>query len=160
MKQNIIKNGIIAGVAAIGYALLFYYTRKEWLFTGSYTFSSLIIYLFFMHQAAKKVAKEDFNVVLKAAFGVFVLANAIYYAFDYALFNIIDPSLVDIQKEEMIQYYSSASKSVEEQNTLIQGIQDAQYHQFKGISFSFAKGAIGGFGLAILITYLLKRNDR
>ena len=48
MKQNIIKNGIMAGVVAIGYVLLFYYINKEWLFTGTFVFSSLLFYLFFM----------------------------------------------------------------------------------------------------------------
>lgn len=157
MKQNIIKNGIIAGVAAIGYVLLFYYTRKEYIFTAFYTFSSLIFYIFFMHQAAKKVVNEDFNIVLKTAFGVFVVANLIYYGFDYILFNVIDPSLADMQKNEMIEYFASAAKSVEEQNQVTQSIRDSSYHGIKGISFSFAKGAIAGFGLSILITYLLKR---
>lgn len=160
MKQNIIKNGIIAGVAAIGYVLLFYYTRKELIFSALYTFSSLVIYIYFMYQAAKMVVKEDFNIVLRTAFAVFVIANAVYYCFDYALFNIIDTSLVDIQKDQMIEYYATEAKSVEEQNQVTQGIKDADYHGFKGISFSFAKGAIGGFGLSILITYLLKRSEK
>ena len=103
MKQNIIKNGIMAGVVAIGYVLLFYYTQKEWLFTGSFVFSSLLIYLFFMYQTAKTVAKEDYKIVLRAAFGVFILANVVYYAFDYVLFNMIDKSLIDVQKESMIR---------------------------------------------------------
>lgn len=160
MKQNIIKNGIMAGVVAIGYVLLFYYINKEWLFTGTFVFSSLLFYLFFMYQAAKTVAKEDFKIVLRAAFGVFILANVIYYAFDYVLFNMIDKSLIDVQKESMIQYYASGAKSVEDQNQLSQSIEDAQFHDFKGIAFNFAKGAIGGFGLAIVISFLIKRKER
>lgn len=160
MKQNIIKNGIIAGVVAIGYVLLFYYIRKEWIFTAGYTFSSLLIYLFFMYQAAKDLGKEDFRIVLRIAFGVFVLANTLYYAFDYVLFNQIDPSLAILQKNVMINYYSSGAKSVQEQNQMYESIQNADFHNIKGIAFNFAKGAIGGFGLSILITYLIKRKEQ
>lgn len=160
MKQNIIKNGIIAGVAVIGYVLLFYYTHKEWLFTAGFVFSSLLIYLFFMYQAAKQVANEDFKMVLKAAFGVFVVTNVIYYGFDYVLFNMIDTSLIYIQKESMIQYYASGAKSVQDQNQLSESIGEAQFHDIKGLAFNFAKGAIGGFGLAIMISILIKRRER
>ncbi len=160
MKQNIIKNGIIAGVAAIGYVLLFYYIKKDLIFSATYTFSSLVIYLIFMYQAVKTLGKEDFKTVLRTAFGVFVLANVIYYAFDYVLFNIIDKSLADIQKGIMIQYYSAGAKSVTEQNELNLSIENAQFHNVKGITFNFAKGAIGGFGLAILVSYLIKRREQ
>ena len=90
MKQNIIKNGILAGVAAIGYVSLFYYIKKDLIFSATYTFSSLVIYLIFMFQAVKTLGKEDFRTVLRTAFGVFILANVVYYAFDYVLFNYID----------------------------------------------------------------------
>ena len=157
MKQNIIKNGIIAGVATIGYVLLFYYTGKERLFTATFTFSSILIYVYFMYSAANNVAKEEFKTVLRAAFAVFILANLIYYTFDFMLFNVIDKSLAEVQKDVMIQYYAERAKEVEEQNLIRQGIQDGQFHSIKGTFFSFAKGAIGGFGLAVLITFLIKR---
>ena len=160
MKQNIIKNGIIAGVAAIGYVLLFYYTKKDLIFSATYTFSSLVIYLIFMYQAVKTLGKEDFRTVLRTAFSVFILANVVYYAFDYVLFNYIDKSLGNLQKDVMIGYYSAGAKSVQEQNQLQESIQNADFHNFKGISFNFAKGAIGGFGLAILISYLIKRREQ
>ncbi len=160
MKQNIIKNGIIAGVVAIGYVLLFYYTKKDLIFSATYTFSSLVIYLIFMYQAVKTLGKEDFKTVLRTAFGVFIVANVVYYAFDYLLFNYIDKSLGLLQKDIMIGYYSAGAKSVQEQNQLQESIQNADFHNFKGISFNFAKGAIGGFGLAILISYLIKRREQ
>ena len=160
MKQNIIKNGILAGVAAIGYVSLFYYIKKDLIFSATYTFSSLVIYLIFMFQAVKTLGKEDFRTVLRTAFGVFILANVVYYAFDYVLFNYIDKSLGILQKDVMIGYYSAGAKSVQEQNQLYESIQNADFHNFKGISFNFAKGAIGGFGLAILVSYLIKRREQ
>jgi hypothetical protein len=113
-----------------------------------------------MFQAIKTLGKEDFKTVLRTAFGVFIVANIVYYAFDYVLFNHIDKSLGLLQKEVMIGYYSAGAKSVQEQNLLYESIQTTDFHNFKGISFNFAKGAIGGFGLAILVSYLIKRREQ
>lgn len=71
MKQKILLNGIIAGIAVVGYVLLFYYMDKASALGASVRFSSLLIYVLFMYLAIKNVDSTDFKVLLRGAFGVF-----------------------------------------------------------------------------------------
>jgi hypothetical protein len=157
MKQTILKYGIMAGVAVVGYFLLFYTINKT-LMLGPYVqLPSYLVYFGFMFLASKSHFNLDFKQILKIAFGVFVVANLIYYAFDFYLFNLIDKSLGDIQKDLMLDYYKAGAKTVQEASALTQSIENGDFHDIKTLSFGYARGAIGGFGMAILVAYLVKR---
>jgi Protein of unknown function (DUF4199) len=157
MKQTIIKYGIMAGLAVVGYFLLFYSINKTMMLGPSAQLPSYLIYLGFMFWAAKQYSHLDFKDILKVAFGVFVLTNLCYYVFDYYLFNVMDKALGDIQKDLMLDYFEGAAKSVEEASLRTQNIQNGDYHSLKSLIFAYAKGAIGGFGMAILVSYLVKK---
>lgn len=159
MKQNILKYGTMAGMSLIGYFLLFYYYDKNTMLGATVQFSSYLIYALFMFLAAKNVAKQDFKTVLRTAFAVFIVTNLFYYTFDYVLFNMVDKSLADVQKNMMLEYYTANLKTVEGTKEMTDNIYNGNFHSLKSISFGFAKGAIGGFGLAILISYFVKKSS-
>jgi hypothetical protein len=159
MKQNKIIQGIIAGAVVIGYALLLYTTQKTNLFTTWFYFSSLLIYAFFMYRAAKSVAHLEFRAVLQGTFVVFLIANALWYVFDYTLYNVFDKTLAQVQADAAINYYKAAGVTGEELEKTADIIRQSDIHNIKSLATGFAKGAIGGFGLAVALTALVKRHS-
>ena len=129
MKQKIILYGIIAGIAVIGYVLLFYFMDNTWALGASVRFSSLLIYALFMYLGIKDTNTTDFKVLLRGAFAIFLIANALYYVFDFVLFNYIDPSLIDIEKEMAIELYRP-NTPINELYDMEQGIRNAVAHNF------------------------------
>jgi hypothetical protein len=156
MKQKILLNGIIAGVAVVGYVLLFYYMDRQSVFSASVRLSSLLVSAFFMFLTIKGIKDADFKVLLRGAFAVFLMANAAYYVYDYVLFNYIDPSLVDIEKEMAIEAYRP-STPITELYDMEQNIRNAKGHTFSSNAMQFARWSILGFGVSLLVTYLVKR---
>jgi hypothetical protein len=179
MKFNTLIKGLLAGVAVVAYTFAVYSFKKEYLFTGTFYFSSLLIYAVFMYWAASQTAKEsfaqpvyavnpeqdevqdtqnegDFRGTLRSAFGVFLIANALYYLFDYWLFNYFDPYMNQIQAEAAIEMFR-ASTPLEEMQKLSENIRNSNIHNVKSLLFQFGKGAIGGFGLSVVLTFLALR---
>ena len=149
----------MAGITLIGYFLLFYYTDKNTMLGQSVQLSSYLVYALFMFLAAKSVGQEDFKTVLRTAFGVFVVTNLFYYIFDFVLFNTMDKSLADMQKTMMIDYYTANIKTVQETKEMRDNILNGNFHTISSLAFGFAKGAIGGFLLAVIISFLVKKME-
>jgi hypothetical protein len=156
MKQKILLNGIIAGIAVVGYVLLFYYMDRQSALSTSVRLSALLIAAFFMFLTIKDVKDPDFKVLLRGAFAVFLMANAAYYVYDFVLFNYIDPSLVDIEKEMAIEAYRPTT-DIKDLFDMEQNIRNAKAHNFSSNALQFARWAIPGFGLSLLVSYLVKR---
>jgi hypothetical protein len=165
MRDNSgITYGLLAGMAVVGYFLLFYFIDAQWMLSAGVTWSSLLIYLLFMVFACRKdVAEKEepsFRVFLRSAFTVFVIANASYYLFYYLMFNVFDPSLADVQRDMLEASLArneniltpAIKKTIEEQ---IQG--DDFGVSFKDTFFGFAWGLIGGFILAAIVAAIFDR---
>ncbi len=156
MKKTIFTYGILAGLAAEAYAFLMYNVQKANLFSMWFYTSSLLLYAFAMYFAAKKAQISDFKVVLRTAFSVFLIANIVYYFFDFALFNHIDPSLKTMQADAAIAYLKP-NTLLEEQMKMEENIRSSDIHDAASLFKQYLKAAIGGFVLSFLITYLVKR---
>ena len=109
-----------------------------------------------MYLAAKRAISEDFKGVLRTAFSVFLIANALYYVFDFILFNYIDRSLTVFQADAAIAYLKP-STPLEEQIKMEENIRSADIHNVSSLLKNYVRGAIGGFGLSVLVSYLVKR---
>ena len=156
MKQTIFTYSFLAGVATIAYAFSVYTFQKAGFFSTWFYVTSLVIYGFFMYLAAKKAISEDFKVVLRTAFAVFLIANALYYAFDFILFNYMDKSLSAFQADAAIAYLKP-STPLEEQIKMEENIRSSDIHSISFLLRNYVKAAIGGFGLSVLVSYLVKR---
>ena len=156
MKQTIFTHGLLAGVATIAYAFSVYTFQKAGFFTIWFYVTSLVIYGFFMYLAAKKAISEDFKAVLRTAFAVFLIANALYYAFDFILFNYIDKSFAILQADAAIAD-SKLYTPLEEQIRTEENIRSGDIHSVSFLLRNYVKAAIGGFGLSVLVSYLVKR---
>jgi hypothetical protein len=156
MKKTIFIYGILAGIAAVAYAFLMYSMQKGQLFSMWYYVTSLVLYAFAMYFAAKQAVLEDFKVVLRAAFAVFLIANIVYYCFDFALFNALDKSLATFQADAAIAYLKP-NTPLEEQVRMEENIRSADIHTVSALIKQYVKAAIGGFGLSVFVAYLIKR---
>ncbi len=163
-----IRYGLFAGGATVLYFVFFYFLNKNLLVQPAVVWATMIFYVVAMLAAARSVASSDFRVTLKAAFVTFLVANVVYYNFYYVLFAVADPSLLVLQKNQAVeqaQQLSQQANTPQLQQQWQAAINDLEQNGNKLSYFqilqSMAQGAIGGFLLSALLTFLvrLKRND-
>ncbi len=168
-----VKYGLIAGIGTVAYFLLFYFIRKPLLFNPFVYWASLGIYLALMWRAlqeeqhaveAGSTAGErlGFQAALRTAFLVFVIANLSYYLFYYLLYGLIDPGLIDLQREVMRESLKNAGKFLSEEQVAqmresTEG--DALIPTAGKVFFTFVRSLIGGFLLALGLAALAARRD-
>jgi len=151
-----VKYGLIAGIGTVAYFLLFYFLHTEWLFNPFVYWVSLGFYMALMWRALQEEEQNsgqllEFREALQSAFLVFVLANFIYYVFYYLLYGLIDPSLIDLQREVMKASLEQAGGALDEEQKeeLLESIKGDQLIPTPGtVFFTFVRSLIGGFILA------------
>lgn len=158
------KYGIIAGVATVGYMLLFYVIDRPLMLNMKVYWSSFLIYFFCMYKACIERRSKNENEVLllmeglKIAFQTFLIANAIFYVFYYILLNFVDPSLVDLQMEtakQMYQEYMPADQAKE----MIKNMDKEGFEMtISKTTFEYAKGAIVGFAFSLFIGAIVRQD--
>jgi len=168
MENPAVKNGIIGGLLIGLVSLLTYFLGTSYYFSPITTLSYLLIYLACMFLAVTAFKQEidggytDFKTAFKTAFIAFAIASFISMLFTYVLYNIIDPSLLEIDKAIARETLEAQEASIPESwedwyDATMEGIE----LQNKGIgtllmnwSFSLVTGAIG----AAIIAAIMKRN--
>ena len=154
-----LRNGTIAGGIVVLYFLLFYFIQKELMLSIGVAWSSVLVYIYFMYrsvgmQRAALGGTIAFREAVSTAFLTFVVANAIYYLF-YFLLVTLDPSLVEILKQISIEFWDwfLAAQSTDE---IEKSFQDFDVN-LSTIFLSFARGAIGGFLLSLIIAAFMRK---
>jgi len=148
-----IKYGLIAGIGTAAYFLLFYFIKKPLLFNPFVYWVSLGFYLALMWRALQ-VEKQavggslGFQAALRTTFLVFVIANCIYYLFYYLLYAMIDPGLIDVQREVMRASLEQAGNLLpeEQREEMLESIESDKLIPTVGsVFFTFARSLLGGF---------------
>ena len=160
MKNNAVRIGLLTGFGTVFCLLLVYWINKRLALNPIIIWGTTLFYLIGMFSVAvgtraKASGHIDFRSVLKPAFLVFVIANAIYHLYNYSLFNFFDPEMLIIQKELILEQEASLSMMDEAQRTaFLQGIMN---YGFKNMLFSYSSSLIGGFIIAVIIALIVKR---
>jgi len=166
MKTNIaIKYGLIAGVGVAAYYLLFYYTNIELFFNPVVAWASLAIYLAAMFKAClddRKSTPDDYPFLLglRMSFATFAVTSAVYYIFNYLLYNVIDPELIEIQKEIMFEQIADMAKRFEmsDMKDSIEDFKEQDYSVTIANSFlGWGWSLIGGFLLSLGVGAIMRR---
>lgn len=165
MNNNRLKYGVIAGAGTVLYLLAFYAASPRLMLSSWVMWGSLIIYLACMAMACRREREAiaglyPFQSALKTAFAVFVVANLIYYAFYYVLFNVIDPGLVDLQRELVLESMDRYGGMLGEENAeeLMRRYREEDFRvTLSNTALSFAQSLIGGFILALIVAGVMKR---
>lgn len=161
-KDNAIRNGLLAGVAVIGYFLLFYLLRKELMLNAVVFSLSTLIFLVFMVVACRQERAQQgddgypFALSLKTAFTTYVVAATLYYLWYHLMFAYFDPELVEIQKEMLIRRVDQFEGLLGESQA--EEVRDAYRKEGIEVSwsntlFSLAQSMLFGFILALPVAY-------
>jgi len=150
-----IRYGILAGISVIIYMLVFYFYDVKIMLGPSVFWSTTILYIAGMFFAAREERKLreyiTFREVLPVAFVTYLVANLFFYDFLYILFNFVDTSLPELQRQVSLETIEASgfSQYVEE---AIEGIDDvpAEFTLGQAI-FGYIRSAISGFLISLVI---------
>ncbi len=148
-----IRYGVLAGISVILYMLVFYFYDKKVMLGPSVFWSTTLLYIVGMFFAAREERKVrgtmTFREVLPVAFLTYLIANLFFFDFLYILFNFVDPTLPELQRQvsmEAIQE-SGFSEYVEEAIEEIEKL-PAEFTLGQAI-FDYVRSAIFGFLLSL-----------
>ncbi len=165
-KQTNLVYGLIAGSATIGYFLLFYFIQPRLFFDLKVQWASLLIFVGFMSLAVgsgRRKAGEGpypWQLGLRTAFVVYVLAAAMYHLFYFLLYNYIAPELASIQEAVLMENLARYKDVVGERNAenLERDIRQTGIALTPGTALmALARSIIGGFVLSLVIGYLMRK---
>ena len=113
MERNSVRFGLIAGLGVAIYQLLLYFINPEMIF-GAFANVAWLIYLFSMWRAASLDKEEkggyiSFKEAFTTAFTVFANAALIALVFQHVLMTVIDPGLLEIQKEISLEAFDKVA---------------------------------------------------
>ena len=119
MENPSVKWGLIAGLGVMISSLLFYLVDVNLFFSVS-SYLIWIVYIVCMVFAVRDQIKAQkgfisFKEAFSTAFVVFVLSSLMYYIFYYLMFNVIDPDLLDIQREMTVEAMEALSGFLSEE---------------------------------------------
>ncbi len=156
--------GIIAGVATIGYYLLFYALEPRLFFHLGVYWSSFLIPLAAMVWAGRqeRQGREDYpwQIALRTPFAVYAYAALLYHLFYFLFFNYGDPNLVDIQADVLLENLekSWAYLGDRQAESLRREIESAPAGLTPGAALlAFARSLLGGFLLSLFIAFVLRK---
>lgn len=139
-----VKQGVLAGVITVVLFLIVYFIDKEMMIHPMLWWGSLGIYIWFIAQAVKEPAMSGVQLGIKEGFKAFVFANAIFYLFYYVMLVHIDPTLQDLQWEQLVNHPNYDGKVTREQMAVDAG----------KLFFSYIYSLIGGFVIAAALAFL------
>jgi hypothetical protein len=165
MRNHTLKYGLFAGGATIACLLLFYIVDPRLVLSAWVIWSTLIFYVVAMALAVRSRRESvegrlSFREAVRPAFAVFAIANLLYYAFYFLLFNAIDPALADVQRELAPERLERLSWLLGRENT------EAMRRNFEaedfrvtlpGAAFAYVRSLLGGFLLAALVAGVTNR---
>lgn len=143
-----IKYGLIAGIGTVALFLLFYFSEPAWMLSPSLWWGSLVLYIWGMVKAARGPAKESIRLGLREAFGVYAVANLIFFIFYYFQFTTFAPELVEMQADLMRESSLFTAEQKEAIDTSV---------TLKTTLFSYSWGLLGGFILSLAVSAFLNR---
>lgn len=168
MKSPGIKYGVIAGVIGVVIELISYLLGYEYFFGFSKVFVGIGVTIWAMILAGKLFRENNggfasWKEMLKTTFVVGIVATIIGVAFQFLLYNLIDPNLAEAQKDFSIELIESMGETFSLDEALIElQIDEAESKSFE---FGFSQAFLGllvsfiiMFILASIVSVFVKRN--
>lgn len=146
----------------IGYFLLFYVISKSLMLNAGVFMASTVLFVIGMilacRQERSERGDEGFPIrdSLKTAFATYVVAATVYHIWNYFMLSQIDPSLIGMQQEMIVERLERNAGLFGDEAT--EQIKDA--YRERGIEvtvsstfFSLARSVLLGFLLALPVAY-------
>jgi Protein of unknown function (DUF4199) len=149
MQQTAVKYGIITGIAIVLYLFVFHQISRELMLNPLVYWSPILVIVVAMTMVVRKEREAGNGKIaqreaLKHAFLTYVIAYLLFSLFIFALFNFIDPGLVELQKKAMLD----AGRKID-------GLDFTM--TFGKILFQYAYMLIPGFFLSYMVASFMKR---
>jgi hypothetical protein len=154
-----VRFGIYAGISVVGLYLLLYLIKGELFFNPFVYWATVGIYLAFGWKALEDERQAVGGRLpladgLKLAFLIFVIANLLYYLFYYLMFKLIDPSLVELQREtglETLEQWKDSlpDEQYRERKRLLE--EKGLEVKLQDIALQYARSLLGYFIMALIM---------
>jgi hypothetical protein len=166
------KQGVLG--AAVVVAIMFgCYMVSKGLYLGpALNWLILIVYVPFMWWSLSEFAKAkplvtDFRTMVRAPFLTFVIINLGFYFLMYGLFLYDNELLQTLSSQEVAFLEQELSKGTGDPQRSNQIREQINYLKTNGMQMplgptllQMCMGALGGFGLSAILTYLYQNNQR
>ncbi len=166
-RASSVKWGAIGSAAIIIYSIILYVIDSSLLVSTWAALLGLVVLILVLVMGVKEVrtAQEGFislSEALFTAFLIYVIASFLNSAFNYVLFNWIDPNLPILLKEkaiettvEMMQKFGGSEADINK--VLEQMDKDMDLGSASNLFWNFLKGSAFGFIIAFIIALILKK---
>ena len=158
-----VKFGLMAGIGTVAFLLLFYWIDRRLILSPEIIWSTNLLYLIGMFMSARETRRLNggtlpFRPALRSAFVVYLVANAIYYGYNFLLYNVIDPDMLNVQQQYMRDNMDQLTGFLGEDNVqyVEQTIDQLNYRPLT-VLLNYGSSLIGGFVLAALIGWMVRR---
>jgi hypothetical protein len=164
MKNIGVKYGFWGALTVVGYFVIVYLMGKNHFINPFLQWFPMLFYIGFMYIASKEdLAKNgesrDFREIIRTPFVVFLLINLGFWMFYYGL-HLFDPELLKLETAAQIaSIKKQLNEGVGDPEQSNQMREQLQYLEKEGMLLplgpvvsKMAMGAIGGFGLAAIIS--------
>jgi hypothetical protein len=173
-----IKWGIFTVIVTIIIYIIAYFISYETFFNTGIFWVTTLFYVFTMYMASREarnkfMATHDlteepypFNMALQPPFLTFLIANILYYLFNYIMFAFVNPELPEIQKaitlETLDKVMSSMSAFMDEDqiDEMVEAIEEQDFTVTLGSTLlGLARSLLGGFLLSAIFALIFKKNQ-
>ncbi|MEM6320851.1 MAG: DUF4199 domain-containing protein [Bacteroidota bacterium] len=163
-NDHAIKFGLLAGFGTILFLFIFYSIDKKLILDHGVIWSTMFLYIIGMYMAPIEERKNndgyiEFKPALKAAFLVWVVANGLYHAYNYLLFNFIDPEMLSVQRQFMRDNMGQLEGVLTEE--MAQAVEDSiefLNFDFMTVFTTYLSSLVGGFLIAVVVARMVRRN--
>ncbi len=163
MNKHSIRWGLLVGSALILIKLLLYMTSKESMNSNFLTCTAFIPYLFGMYMAAKDQREAQGGQIRfwqagKTAWMVSIIGSALILLFNYLIFFVLNPGLLDEMRDLLTTQMETMDMSFPEEYT---DFMDQNFNLVMKLSFMFSFiffGVIIGFIGSMIVASAVERS--
>lgn len=160
MENSAIKNGVILGLLTVVLNLVVYFIDPRMLMSTWIGVGFFALAIYFVYRSGKETREEmggymSWGEALKPTFLTYVIYSSIAAAFTYVLYNFIDPSLIELQKEISIEAIEAMEGFIGEER-MEMAIEEIENQDFS-MSIDFAFSLVGGFVISAIVSAIVKK---
>lgn len=166
MENHSVKNGIVAGLLVSVASLVAYFIGPRVFMGPIVQYGLLIVYIFFMYQSAQ-AEKESlggymtWGQALKPTFLTYAIGSAIAIIFTYVMYNFVDTTLIETQREVAMEAMEGMSGLLGEEGVeaALEALEEQEFaFTIPQATLGWAMGLIFGFIISAILSAIVKKD--
>lgn len=166
MQKIVLSKGGILGILLVVYTFGMYFINSELLSKWWLTSLPILFYIFFMTDAVKAFKSQNdgyatFGQALLTAWLTGIIGGTISMLFTYLLFNVIDPSLMEMMQQKSLEMVESfaGNLSEEEYDKMLEQMEKQNPYSISGQAIGWLTGSFVGLIIALIIAAITKNEQ-